>query len=74
MLHQINLSEKVLSEINKLFKTLKIKHLLRAANIKKACGISVQAVASTVSRQVIFRIASQPRYIQRLFSTFCYES
>lgn len=44
MLHQIDPSEKVLCEINQLFKALKIKHLLRAANIKKACGISVQQV------------------------------
>lgn len=41
MLHQINPPEKVISD---LFKTIKINQLLRAANIKKACGISAQQV------------------------------
>ena len=44
MLHQIDPSEKVINEINKLFKQLKINQLLRAANIKKSRGISVQQV------------------------------
>lgn len=44
MLHQIDPSEKVINEIHKLFKNLKINQLLRAANIKKSRGISVQQV------------------------------
>ncbi len=41
MLHQIDPSEKVINEITKLFKTLKINQLLRAANIKKSRGIGI---------------------------------
>jgi hypothetical protein len=37
-------SEKTINQINKLFKNLKINQLLRAANIKKSRGISVQQV------------------------------
>jgi hypothetical protein len=54
MLHQIDPSEKVLCEINQLFKALKIKHLLRAANIKKACGISVQQVFEFIFMLALF--------------------
>lgn len=54
MLHQINPSEKVLCEVNKLFKVLKINHLLRAANIKKACGISVQQVFEFIFMLALF--------------------
>jgi len=44
MLHQIDPSEKVLSEVSKLFKALKINQLLHAANIRKASGISAQQI------------------------------
>lgn len=44
MLHQIDPSEKVASDISRLFKELKINQLLHAANIKKTRGISVQQV------------------------------
>jgi hypothetical protein len=50
----IDPSEKVLCEINQLFKALKIKHLLRAANIKKACGISVQQVFEFIFMLALF--------------------
>ena len=54
MLHQINPSEKVISEVHKLFKTLKINQLLRAANIKKSCGISVQQIFEFIFLLALF--------------------
>lgn len=44
MLHQIDPSEKVINEIQKLFKNLKINQLLRTVNIRKSRGISVQQI------------------------------
>jgi len=44
MLHQIDPSEKVLSQVSKLFKVLKINQLLHAANIRKAGGVSTQQI------------------------------
>jgi len=44
MLHQIDPSEKVLSEVSNLFKALKINQLLHAVNIRKACGVSAQQI------------------------------
>jgi len=44
MLQQNDPSEKVISELSELFKVLKINQLLHAANIRKACGISVQQI------------------------------
>jgi len=54
MLHQIDPSEKVISEICKLLKTLKISQLLHAANIKKSCGISVQQVFKFIFLLALF--------------------
>lgn len=62
MLHQIDPSEKVLCEINKLFQTLKINRLLRAANIKKACGISIQQVFEFIFMLALFG-KSQYRFL-----------
>lgn len=44
MLHQIDPSEKVINEIQKLFKNLNINQLLRTVNIRKSRGISVQQI------------------------------
>jgi len=44
MVHQIYPPEKVVSNVCRLLKELKINQLLRAANIKKSRGISVQQV------------------------------
>jgi len=44
MLQQINPSEKVISELSKLFKALSINKLLHASNVRKACGVSVQQI------------------------------
>ncbi|SHH29264.1 hypothetical protein SAMN02745221_02097, partial [Thermosyntropha lipolytica DSM 11003] len=44
MIQQINPSEKVTTEVSKLFKVLKINQLLRAANIRKASGVNVQQI------------------------------
>jgi len=54
MLHQIDPSEKVIGEVYKLIKTLKINRLLRAANIKKARGISVQQVFEFIFMLALF--------------------
>ena len=54
MLHQIDSSEKVINEIQKLFKNLKINQLLRAANIKKQRGISVQQVFEFIFLLALF--------------------
>jgi hypothetical protein len=54
MIHQIDPSEKVQSEISKLFKVLKISQLLRAANIKKSCGISVQQIFEFIFLLALF--------------------
>lgn len=54
MLHQIDPSEKVISEVCKLLKTLKISQLLHAANIKKSCGISVQQVFKFIFLLALF--------------------
>ena len=54
MLHQIDPSEKVINEIPKLFKTLKINQLLRAANIKKSRGISVLQVFEFIFLLALF--------------------
>lgn len=54
MLHQISPSEKVFSEINRLFSQLKINQLLRAANIKKTRGISVQQVFEFIFLLALF--------------------
>jgi len=44
MLQQIDPSEKVSTEVSKLFKDLKINQLLHTANIRKASGIKVQQI------------------------------
>lgn len=44
MLQQIDSSEKVTTEVSKLFKVLKIHQLLYAANIRKVSGIGVQQI------------------------------
>jgi len=44
MIHQIAPSEKVVSEVSKLFNVLKLNQLLNAANIKKSCGVSVRQI------------------------------
>lgn len=44
MLQQIDPSEKVTTEISKLFKVLKINQLLHAANIRKVSGVKVQQI------------------------------
>jgi hypothetical protein len=54
MLHQIDPSEKVINEIHKLFKNLKINQLLRSANIKKPRGISVQEVFGFIFLLALF--------------------
>jgi hypothetical protein len=54
MLHQINSSEKVISQVHKLFKVLKINQLLRAANIKKCRGISVQQIFEFIFLLALF--------------------
>ena len=54
MLHQIEPSEKVISEVCKLFKALKISQLLHAVNIKKSCGISVQEVFKFIFLLALF--------------------
>ena len=54
MLHQIDPPEKVLCQIDKLFKTLKISQLLRSANIKKACGTSVQQIFEFIFLLALF--------------------
>ena len=41
MLHQVNPSEKLVSNFYRLFKTLKISQTLHACGIRKFCGISV---------------------------------
>lgn len=41
MLHQVNPSEKLISNFYRLFKTLKIGQTLHACGIRKFCGISV---------------------------------
>ena len=63
MLHQIDPSEKVISEVCKLFKTLKINQFLRAANIKKSCGISVQQVFEFIFMLALFG-KSQYRFLE----------
>lgn len=54
MLHQIDPSEKALCEVDRLFETLKIRRLLHAANIRKACGISVQQVFRVIFMLALF--------------------
>jgi hypothetical protein len=54
MLHQIDPSEKVINEIHKLFKNLKINQLLRAANIKKSRGISAKQVFEFIFLLALF--------------------
>lgn len=54
MLHQNDPSEKVISEVQKLFKHLKINQLLRAANIKKSRGISVQQIFEFIFMLALF--------------------
>ncbi len=54
MLHQFDPSEKVSSEIYKLFKTLKINQLLRAANIRKSRGTSVQQIFEFIFLLALF--------------------
>lgn len=54
MLHQIDQSEKVINEIHKLFKELKINQLLRAANIKKSRGISILQVFQFIFLLALF--------------------
>ncbi|MBO8158454.1 transposase [Thermosyntropha sp.] len=54
MLHQINPSEKVINEINRLFKELKINQLLRAANIRKSRGVSVQQIFEFIFLLALF--------------------
>lgn len=44
MLQQIDPSEKIISEVSKLFKALKINKILHASNVRKACGVSVQQI------------------------------
>jgi len=44
MLQQIDPSEKVISEVSKLFKALRINKLLHASNVRKACGVSVHQI------------------------------
>lgn len=54
MLHQIDPFEKAIVQINELFKILKINQLLRAANIKKARGISAQQVFQFIFLLALF--------------------
>jgi hypothetical protein len=44
MLQQIDPSEKIITEVSKLFKALKINKILHASNVRKACGVSVQQI------------------------------
>jgi len=54
MIHQIDPSEKVVSEVSKLFKVLRISQLLNAANIKKSCGVSVRQVFEFIFLLALF--------------------
>jgi hypothetical protein len=44
MLQQIDPSEKVISEVSKLLKALRINKLLHASNVRKTCGVGVQQI------------------------------
>lgn len=44
MLQQIDPSEKVSTEVSKLFAVLKINQLLHAANIRKVSGVKAQHI------------------------------
>lgn len=54
MLHQIDPSEKVISQIHMLFKELKINQLLRAANIRKSRGICIQEIFEFIFLLALF--------------------
>lgn len=54
MLHQFDPSEKAISQIQKLFKHLKINQLLHAANIRKSCGIAVQEIFEFIFMLALF--------------------
>jgi len=62
MLHQIEPPEKVICQINQLFQTLKIAQLLRSANIKKYCGVSVQQIFEFILQLALFG-KNQYRYL-----------
>ena len=63
MLHQIDPSEKMSSEVYKLFKTLKINQLLRAANIRKCRGFSVKQVFEFIFLLALYG-KNQYRYLE----------
>ena len=63
MLHQIDQSEKVINEIHKLFKELKINQLLRVANIKKSRGISILQVFQFIFLLALFG-KNQHRFLE----------
>ena len=64
MLQQIDPSEKVTTEVSKLFKVLKINQLLRTANIRKANGVKVQQIF-----EFIFLLAFLGKKMNRLLNS-----
>lgn len=54
MLHHIDPPEKVINEISKLFKQLKLTQLLRATNIKKSRGVSVKQIFEFIFLLALF--------------------
>ena len=54
MIHQIDPFEKVASEVSKIFQVLKLTQLLKAANIKKSCGVSVRQIFEFIFLLALF--------------------